>query len=112
MFRTDNVRLADLGLEIGYLKNLFRLLCQGNIAQLPICNFLVGTLLDFLLEFVKIYVKVFENSCSNAFSFLDQTQKQVFCTYIVMAQPQSLLPAVTDDILYSVRKISVHSPAL
>ena len=112
MLCTDDVRLADFCLEVCYLKHFFSLLRQGDITHLRSRHFLVGTLLDFLLELVKVYIEVFKDSCRNALSFLDQAQKQVLRSYIVMTQPESLLTAVTDDILYSVRKVSVHSRAL
>ena len=112
MLRTDDVRLADFCFEVCYFKHFFSLLRQGDITHLCRCHFLVGAFLDFLLELIEIYIEVFKDSCRNALSFLDQAQKQVLRPYIVMTQPESLLTAVTNDILYSVRKVSVHSRAL
>jgi len=68
----------------------------------------MGVLLDLLLQPEKIYFEIFKDSGADTFPLPDKTEKEMLRADIVVPKTESLLTAQSDDVLYSIRKISFH----
>ncbi len=102
MLRADHIGLVELGLEVGDLEDLFRLLRQRNIADGEGSSGCADSVLDRFLQLVEVDAEISEDLHGNAFALADDPEEQMLRADIVVPQPECFFAAEADDILNSV----------
>ena len=105
MLGPDDVRLVELGLEVGDLQDLLGLLRQRDVAdrQRPAGG--PDRVLDRLLQLVQVHAEVAEDLHGDPFSLPDHTEEEMLRPDVVVPEPESLLAAEPDDILHPLEKL-------
>ena len=108
MLSADDVRLVQLGLEIGDFEHLLCLLRQWDVSDRQRSAHRTHRILDRALELPELNAEIAQNLNTDTLALADNPEEQVLGANVIVSETQCFLPAKADHILYSVGKVAFH----